>query len=354
MKAITIFAVLISLATQANAQYYRQNTPLKDSVVLAKGISELNMTETYIHKGKANTTLRTIQYNRLAQNIYDARFEDTIKLSKIKSIDNNVYSDKNNIATSYVWYNYSQNKYSTFNGLNQVEWIHYFNQKGKNFGSSHYQYADSLLTRIDRFDKNHKLKTYYLYSYASNKKMKHSALYDKKGKLIRYWDYNCDDEGKVSKTKSDTLKICTEKKYMADGTVISTTNSFDYRGEPIKYVEHHNTQKQLTRYFIYRGKDDLLTYQVKNTYIGNKLATQYIWNSDKKGKALSSFNYSYNAQGSLLSQRDSFFNGSKVKTNTYKFTYNDNDLLSSKSGYNQDGKLFSLVNYRYKYFVKKD
>ena len=140
----------------------------------------------------------------------------------------------------------------------------------------------------------------------------------------------------------------------ADGTVISTTNSFDYRGEPIKYVEHHNTQKQLTRYFIYRGKDDLLTYQVKNTYIGNKLATQYIWNSDKKGKALSSFNYSYNAQGSLLSQRDSFFNGSKVKTNTYKFTYNDNDLLSSKSGYDQDGKLFSLVNYRYKYFVKKD
>jgi hypothetical protein len=184
--------------------------------------------------------------------------------------------------------------------------------------------------------------------------MQHSALYDKNGKLIRYWDYNCNDEGKVSKSNSDTLKICTEKKYLADGTVISTTNSFNYKGEPIKYVEHHNAQKQLVRYYIYQGKNDVLTYQVKNSFIGSKLATQYIWNANNKGKVYSSFNYSYNAQGSLLSQRDSFFNGDKVKTNTYTFTYNDNDLLSCKSGYDHNGKLFILVNYRYKYFVKKD
>jgi hypothetical protein len=354
MKIIPIIAALILFTNQASAQYYRENTPMKDSVVLAKGISELNMTETRIYKGKTSTILHTIQYNRQATNIYEARFEDTIKLSKIKSIYNNVYNDGKNIANSNVWYKYDQNKYSTFNALNQLEWTYYFDQNGKNFSAYHYQYADSLCLRLDCYKKNQKLKSYYLYSYAPNKKMQHSALYDRNDKLIRYWDYNCDDEGTVSKTKSDTLKICTEKKYMADGTVISTTNSFDYKGDPIKYVEYHNAQKQLIRYFIYRGKDDLLTYQVKNSFIGNKLATQYIWNADKKGKALSSFNYSYNAQGSLLSQRDSFFNGSKLKTNTYKFTYNSNDLLSSKSGYDHNGKLFSMVNYRYKYFVKKD
>jgi hypothetical protein len=354
MKIIPFLAVLILLVNQANAQYYRQNTPLKDSVVLAKGISELKMTETRIHKGKTSTTLHNIQYNKEAVNIFEARFYDTLKLSKIRSINGNLLNQNNNIGNFNLWYKYNQFKYTTYNNQNQVEWTYYFNPKGKNFSTYHYQYADSLCQRLDYYKKNQKLKSYYLYSYAPNKKMQHSALYDKNGKLIRYWDYNCDDEGKVSKSNSDTLKICTEKKYLADGTVISTTNSFNYKGEPIKYVEHHNAQKQLVRYYIYQGKNDVLTYQVKNSFIGSKLATQYIWNANNKGKVYSSFNYSYNAQGSLLSQRDSFFNGDKVKTNTYTFTYNDNDLLSCKSGYDHNGKLFILVNYRYKYFVKKD
>ena len=120
------------------------------------------------------------------------------------------------------------------------------------------------------------------------------------------------------------------------------------------FIQWKNRSKRLNDNFIYQGKNDVLTYQVKNSFIGSKLATQYIWNANNKCKVYSSFNYSYNAQGSLLSQRDSFFNGDKVKTNTYSFTYNDKGLLSSKSGYDHNGKLFSLVNYRYKYFVKKD
>lgn len=340
--------------TQAHAQYYKTNTLLKDSVILAHGISELLTTETAIYKKRVNTYLTIYQFNRAAQPTFEARFLDTLKLSRVKRVNTNTYIEKNSSAAYYRWNDYSQLKVVTYNHQQQVEHLTYFDDKGKNSGSYHYTYQDSLCMRLDNYSKKHRLSTYYQYTYSNNKKIKSSALYSKKGKLIRFWDYACDDEGKLSQSKSDTFKICTEKSYLADGSIVSTTNSFDYMGNPIKYVEYRNNQNQLTQYLIYRGKNDLLTYCVKNTFIGAKLSSQYIWNADKKGKAMSAFRYSYNVQGSLLSQSDSFFNGQKTEINTYQFTYNSLGLLSSKKAYNTKGKLFNTVNYRYKFLAKKE
>ena len=346
--------LLLQTANALNAQNYYSRPPITDSLAMVKKVAELSINESWIHKGKANTYRKIYHFDRKGLNVFSTTLIDTVKLKQISSsVITTVTTNSTYASANYnSWYKSGNLKLIEYNGDNLISATHYFNDKGKRNLSTRYYYKDSLMSRLEYVDRRNKLKSYYLYEYAPNKKLMHSALYRGNGKLVRYWDYACDDAGAtVSKASKDTLKICTQKSYLADGTVISTTNSFDWRGEPMRQVEYRNAQNQVTRFLVYRGKNDVLTYKSISTYVGNVLSTYYIWNGDKSGKAYSASNHSYNADGMVLSHTDTSYARKKPVVRTYTYTYNEAGLPFSKSGY-KNAQLYYTAIYRYRYYGK--
>ncbi|MEZ4805400.1 MAG: hypothetical protein R2852_07925 [Bacteroidia bacterium] len=228
----------------AYPEFYSSYNPLGDSLVKAKGISEFKIDRTNLYKRGKTYTYRSIYYyNYKGQTTFHCKIEDTSKYKSIvyasaiiQTFDDRYGSVTFNQFSNQILKGSHNLKIIHHHQDGKIKGFHYFNKKGKNKGSYEYEYENGLKTRMNRYNRKHKLKTYYKETYNFENKLTQSALYTAKGKLIRLWDYSCNDVGKLVKNKSDTLKICTEKSYLADGSIVTTTNSFDYKGQPSKFV----------------------------------------------------------------------------------------------------------------------
>lgn len=350
-----VLLILSLLAFEASAQRYYRNNPVSDSTIKANRIYELQIAETHIsNKGKISTLKWIYHYDRQGGTTFYGVVDDTLKskrliLSESTSLPQGGQFGRGQ-ASAHSWGQSNYLYLYEYNDKEQITSSHTFNDKGKGRSSSQYTYNDShLLVKLQYFNSRHKLTQYYAYEYASNKKMKHSALYKGNGKLIRYWDYNCDDAGAMSHKVKDTLKICTSKEYLPDGTIITTTNSFNFNGTPVKYVEYRNAQERVIKSLRYHGKNEILTYKMLSDYAGTRLVKKYTWYASDKGKPSYSSAINYDIDGRMTAQTDTSFNNKKTNVWTYKFNYGTNGLLKDKKGF-YNGRLSMDAHFRYWYY----
>ncbi len=354
MKYIYLFLFTFIHSLNINAQYhYTNDNMFNDSILKANQVKQITNKIVYIYKGKSTTSKEINHINKDGICIMSARLEDTLKMLylsefNMKSLN---YSKMNYFNTNFNKF-YKRNEYrlSELTDDNKLEKLSYYNKKGKLTYAIHYEYKDSIFKRVNYINKKGKLNKYYLYDYGPNKKLKTSSQYNAKGKLIRLWDYSCNDEGsKINKAK-DTFKICSNKTYLPDGVIITTTNTFTSDGKPLKNVEYTDANNKVIKHLRYFGANEILYYKQENLFVNNQLKNSYVYFASFKGKHYKSTVKKYNENNQIVSQTDSTFE-KKPRIITYQFEYNKNGLIETQRKYN-NGVLCNLQMFKYQYYLK--
>lgn len=188
-----------------------------------------------------------------------------------------------------------------------------------------------------------KIKHKWVYDYTDDKRSM-STLYNGKGKVVKIWSYQCNQEGEKLEKKENVTQICkwnkTDDKYL-----IKTWRSFDEKGKIKKDVYKYNsTDSSIVEHRIYNEKDTLVflatydnswekpltvasydkkgkkSYEQTTTYQNNKKVSYSFALSRKKGmKKVMSINYVYDNQGMLAEER--FIDSEGKHYKTVKLTY---------------------------------
>ena len=354
MKYIYLFLLTLAYTLNIKAQYYYPNDNIfNDSILKANQVKQITTNEVHIYKGKSTTFKEIKHINKDGICVMSAKLKDTLKmlyLSEFNMISLN-YSKKNYFNTNFnKFYKHNEYRISELSDDNKLVRISHFNKKGKLTYAINYEYKDSVFNRVNYINKKGKLSGYYLYEYGPNKKLKTSSQYNAKGKLIRLWDYSCNDEGsKINKAK-DTFKICSNKTYLPDGVIITTTNTFTSDGKPIKNVEYTNANNKVIKYFKYYGANEILFYKQENLFVNNQLKNSYAYYATYKGEHYRSTVKKFNENNQIVSQTDSTFR-KKLGIISYQFEYNKKGLIESQKRYN-NGAIRNIEMYKYQYYLK--
>ncbi|MBL7837226.1 MAG: hypothetical protein JNM67_06905 [Bacteroidetes bacterium] len=354
LTAIFIFTTCYTVYAQPLFTDFNQYPiqTLTDSNIRSMGISEIVDDVTYIYnRGKSYSTRSIYQYDLKGRSTFTCMFNDTTKPKRLNSwrLFNKSNVDDYNSISIYKQFNGQYIKIPYYNTDGFVSEILFFNLNGKIAHSYQLFYKDSNLVRYNHLDKHYKISSYYIYTYNGKKKTS-SALYNSKGKLQMFWNFNCDESGTLTKLKSDTSKVCQVKSYNNDGTTITTTTYFAMGGKPIKQITHTDSHGRILKYFFYEGKNQMLTYRDERTYFNGVLVSKYYWNGNIKGKPFTSKMTKMDDQGRIVYQQDTFFYANnKFDAYRYEFAYNAMGLLIETKGYKKE-TLSIIRRYKYRYF----
>lgn len=205
-------------------------------------------------------------------------------------------------------------------------WINTFNQFGKpivyQYGRksrSKILYTDSSFydsqqrkTKLTRYNKKAKLRSYVAYSYNEEGKRAEVKTYDKKGKLKYLYSYNCNEKGEPIKDIKQ-VNICKSSGTHADGRY------FDL-------IETRNEKGQLKREVFTYSKDSLLIER-EFTKMNGKPNGRQVFDWDKL-RHLKSITY---------------FNAKNKLNYSYEYVVNDKGYRTSWKGFNSKRKLVSFV-----------
>lgn len=354
MKYIYLFLLTFIYSLNIKAQYYfPYNYTFNDSIFKANNVKQITVSKVIINNRKSSTFKVINHINKDGICTMSATIKDTLKLLylsefNMKSLN---YSKMNYFNTNFSkFYKHNEYRISELSDDNKLVRISHFNKKGKLTYAIHYEYKDSVFNRVNYINKKGKLSKYYLYEYGPNKKLKISSQYNAKGKLIRLWDYSCNDEGsKINKAK-DTFKICSNKTYLPDGVIITTTNTFTSDGKPLKYVEYKDANNNILKQLRYYGAKEILYYKQENTYVNNQLKNSYTYYANYKGEHYKSSILSFNANKQVVNQTDTLFR-KKLMIMSYQYNYNDKGLIQSQKILN-NGTIRRIETYKYQYYLK--
>lgn len=360
---MSAFCITILGGNIINAQFYSnfnyyQNYPLKDSLVKKNGIAELIMDGQYFYrKGKSYSNRQIYQYDNDGNNTFACSVSDSVTYKKMyySNMVNHTNDDKIYGTTTQSNSTFEKNlRLTGYDAEGRISTIHYFNKRGKNTGRYAYFYKDSLLYKQEYFNKRQKLRKYYIYEY-ENKRRIRTSLYNSKGKISFVWDYTCEETGELKKKSKDTSKFCTSKTYLADGSKIITTNYFNFDGTPIKVVELVDSNGKVLKHIIYRGEKQIVTYLRIKKYSNGKEVSDYYWSGTNKGKHSYSYYQEFGENGQIVKKNDTNYYGNSKKGyyRNYEYYYNAEGLISHSKSY-KNGKLDSIVRYRYRYYKKED
>ncbi len=344
-----IFFISISLHAQYNQMVEYNKFDNDDSIIVKNKVSEVaTVTLYYNSKGKTSSNRSIYQFTEKGLlNMY-IRFSDSSSKAKIDLFNYALRNPHNDIYFRNKGPRYNTiSKYATYNEHHQVTCIYNYKKSGKLTSINTFTYKDSFIHMSHYFDKKNRLTQYFVYDYSKGK-LKNTSLYSRKHKLIRFWNYECDDIGTIHKSK-DTTSYCTSKTYTNDGKIISSTVSFDYRGEPFKWVTVQDSNLKILESNYYHGKDEELKYHIEYTYINNKIASRYYWDGNIKGKHLSSKFTRYNALHQIIEENDTNNFSKKPIITSSKYTYNEQGLVTEIMGYKQN-RLFSYKTFKYTFY----
>jgi hypothetical protein len=188
-----------------------------------------------------------------------------------------------------------------------------------------------------------KIKYRWVYDYTDDKRSM-STLYDNKGKVVKIWSYQCNQEGEKLEKKEKVTQICKWNK-IDDKYLIKTWRSFDEKGKIKKDVYKYNaTDSTIIEHRTYNEKDSLIyictynnswekpltvtsfdkkgnkSYEQATTYENNRKVSYSFFLSKKKGmKKVMKVDYSYDNQGMLAEER--YFDSKGIHYKTIKLTY---------------------------------
>lgn len=355
MKLKFFLLTFLLLQLNLHAQYFNMNIYEtkynNDSVIIKAKVAQSEIkTLIYNKKGHLSSRREIYHYTEKGTMSFYSHFSDTAYNARLTVHKSAIL---NPIGKPY-FYNagpryYSIIHYAVFNDINQYNKVFNYKKSGKLNSINLYEYKDSLMTKNYYLNKNHKINQYFVYTY-NNRKLKNISLYSNKNKLIRSWDYECDDVGTIHKSK-DTTTYCTKKTYTNDGRIITSTVGFDYDGQTFKHVTIQDSNLYLLESMSYYGKEEILRYHQINTFINKKIATSYQWNGDSKGKATYSQFLRYNAMNQIIEDIDTSHKSKELNTYNSQYLYDNNGLLIEIKKYNKE-HLYMFMKFSYSYYKK--
>jgi hypothetical protein len=188
-----------------------------------------------------------------------------------------------------------------------------------------------------------KIKSKWVYDYVDNNKIS-TILYNGKGKVLKMWSYQCNQEGEKLEKKEKVTQICRWNK-SDDKYLTQSWRSFDEKGKVQKNVLKYNIKDtSIVEHCMYNDHDSLIyrctynnswdkpliacsydkkgrkSYEQIHTY-ENDLITSYAYYTPRKAimKTIMKVEYMYNNLGMLTEQR--FFNHKGKHYKTIKLTY---------------------------------
>lgn len=357
MKALLTFTIMLLSSYSTQAQYFYQNnisyrSPMPDSLIKKARIAEIIETDVYTpKKGKHYTSKIIYQFDQEGRATYLCSIQDTLKMKYIQNSTMVNHTTTDNTGSSKQWRYFKEDHTSIvlYDASDRVSEYYIYNDRGHLQRSQKVFYKDSLRSRINTYNKRNQLRSYYLYEY-NGKKLQSTGLYNRHGKIIRFWNYNCDDAGVMQKQK-DTTTYCTSKTYLNDGSSILTTNYFNNKGEPVKSVNYIDSNGKNLKYLYYVGKNQALVYLSVSTYINQQEATQYTKSFSRTGKPFSSTYKVFDAKHQVVSHLDSGWYSKRPNTSRKSYSYNEAGLLIERKSYSDD-RLNGLTYYRYRYYKK--
>lgn len=240
--------------------------------------------------------------------------------------------NKNNKTTSSFYYHlidsvrydkqFSIYKKDTFSLLNifdskgRVTEIQYLNPKQKISSSAKYVYNQKGdIQTYSWFNKKGIEKSKYEYSYYENGSKKETRYFNK-GKLKKVYNFTCEPMGEVEK-KVTQQNICKKRTYNADSSYFEINEGRDKKGKTWRrVVKYSKDSMQIEEIQFNKNDKEVRKYQY--TYENKKYKTIQVF---KKGKLLTTSNYTYSPNGLALSYQLTNAKG-KVKFNqVYEYQY---------------------------------
>jgi hypothetical protein len=349
----TLLITCMMIATYSMAQNPINYSEFPDTIIKAHKIAEVQCDQTNISlKGKKNVSRAYARFDVKGFNHFNIWLSDTLKNIRIVSYRSE-HRDKYKYEimsheNSFYWDEPYFNIY-LLNNKNNVYSSQNFDKKGKMTFYNRWTWKDSTLLTIEYFNRKNKNIGTYKNFYNTEKQLTRTERYDKKGKLKQAVNYDCDAMGKVVEKKSEDLKACTEKKHLADGSVVTIETSFDYVGKPYRRVSVIDSLKRETYYEYTRGDKYTYTFIKSTKYAGEIIVQSYNKSYFGRSKNWNSSIINYNENGQIVSRTDSFTSKKKINIESFVYTYNDKGLVETRTS-NINGKLRTYAYFRYRYY----
>jgi hypothetical protein len=327
-------------------------TGITDSFALENKIYQVSKNSTYIEGKRHEYYDHIITFDRMGRSIIQMGSSDTGSGKRITWLrqrnfngsglmDQNIYNPGNRYA-------YSQ--FFEFNDSGKVITGTYFDSKNRFSGKTQVTYNEKgKQSNVVQRGKKNKVLHSYTYYYYPDGQIKQTVLSGRKGKIIRVTDYSCDETGKTTKKMKDTARVCSVKSYLPDGSIITTTQSFNYRGVPYKTVEIRNAANLLLEYDLYIGIKEELHYTNLYTYNG-AARVKYEFKDFSKKRHFYSETTEYDMKGRIIKNESvKMVSRSGKETWRREYEYNEKGMIMQEKAY-KNGTLKSEALFRYTYY----
>ncbi|MCH8905022.1 MAG: hypothetical protein IIA45_14040 [Bacteroidetes bacterium] len=346
MKSI-LFLILtglsINLIAQSQYNYFYDletrtvnNLPIQYSP--SQNVKEINFTVTKVKNGKTtkyiklyNAEGKVTQYSKVDKNknyvpIASLEYDEYGKVKTFRSYKNG--------RLSYVS-NYNR----TEKGLPLMQ--KKINRSDKIILKNTWTYnADGCLVGSIRYKRGGKVvKNSWVYEYLDNCKKSKSTLFNRRGKIINVWTFDCKDEGEKLEKKKNQTQIC-KWEATSDDFLTYTYRTFDEKGKIIKHVSKFTLVDTLiVEILFYDGKDQLIHKSSYDKDFNRPLKITYY----KDHRIVTESVYKYKNELVIL---HSYSYKEKLQRR-YEYQYNEGDMLSALRSFNKKGELYQTVSLDY-------
>jgi len=181
--------------------------------------------------------------------------------------------NENGMITRQAHYKKGELSYEsvkTWNNVGKILSSKSTNKKGKINHYATWEYdveSECLLENVTYKKGGQQVNQTIKYEYYSPCQRSRSTLYNKKGKVVSEWTYDCKEEGEKLEKKKNETQICTWEETAGD-YLLKVRQSFDEKGNTRKTVSKLNrSDSSLVEMSIFNKEDELVYHSTyKNGY----------------------------------------------------------------------------------------
>ena len=276
-------------------------------------------------------------YEGMTSKITIDDYLQTVKDSQGRIISKPSYQSDGSVA--YIVYEYNEQgdvaSTSTYNLLGELEqiWVAEYN-------------SDGLCVKNSQYDGSGKLQSYNTYTFENGLRTRMES-YDSQEQMTGYYQYEYNDQGKVSRctwyTPEGVMKSYYESEYDSQGRESKQLN-YDENGFQDYALYEYNDQGRVTVYSVYDSQDQI-TRRSEYDNLGRTLQSI---SYDQNGKADYTTKYEYN-QGGFCSQTTEYQADLLTAYRTYEYDergkritmskYSSDQTLEYVGEYNEQGEI---------------
>lgn len=335
MKNLTIFSLLTVLTLSLNAQVLPEDDRdnFRNNIIQTakarkrieanhiKGVKAYSYTNKHpegivryeINYDSHGNVVDNIQHNKRGRLISDYRYQydDSNRMVSTAVLNKKGkttwggfwrYDKSGNMVQNFYWYRDT--------GTVTYKWTMAYDLKNNPIESKSYSYKGRLDSRS-------------VYEYYNDGSKKKTTTYNRKGKVIAVWNYDCNPIGKLQESKmKDTSKVCVHYETDKNGNPVRVKEDYTQGGWLVKY-----RLRKITKY----DKDNNVI-----EYITMKM----------NGKETHHYSADFDAQGNITEARYSIPNTTNLRERLV-YTYDNTGNMAQLTVYKNSSKQGAVFKYVY-------